>query len=171
MHNVNRSIAILILCFLFASTATGQDRDKRIVGDWWLWPDYTLGGNAKNVKPHQFAYPTATPMPIAKKTAPYTLFGASPTGSIATILPVMANHANPDQAFTVELWLLEHVNQPVGAAVLMHDRSGVHFAEKLTDGNYFWRPYRLFHQSRQLSLKKDTGSSARENKTKIVYFC
>jgi len=121
MHNVNRSIAILILCFLFASTATGQDRDKRIVGDWWLWPDYTLGGNAKNVKPHQFAYPTATPMPIAKKTAPYTLFGASPTGSIATILPVMANHANPDQAFTVELWLLEHVNQPVGAAVLMHD--------------------------------------------------
>lgn len=120
MHNVNRSIAILILCFLFVSTAMGQGRDKDVVGDWWLWPDYTLGENAKNAKQHQLAYPAASPPPIAKETVPYTLFGANPTGSIATILPVTTNRTNPDQAFTVELWLLEHVNQPVGAAVLMH---------------------------------------------------
>lgn len=120
MLNINRSTAILILCLLSAGSAMGQGSNKGIVGDWWLWPDYTLGGGAKNVKPHQLAHPRVSPSPIAKEAAPYSLFGANPTGSITAMLPVIADRANPDRAFTVELWLLEHVNQPVGAAVLMH---------------------------------------------------
>src|SRR5690554_8101605 len=40
--------------------------------------------------------------------------------------------------------------QPKQQRDVVGHRSGVHFAEKLTDGNYFWRPYRLRSEERRV---------------------
>jgi len=90
-----------------------------VVGDWWLWPDYTLGERANNPKDYQRAYPLVSPPLVAQATLPYTFFGDYPTDRISGILSV---DQLPGQAFTVELWMVNHVNHPVGAAVLMRDQ-------------------------------------------------
>lgn len=105
-------------CFLLALLTSGYAQEPKVLVDQWLWPDYTLGQQARNPKAYQLQrdrLPAALLSPVRPH---YRLSGASPTDGMT--LPIPAGRPSMT-AFTVEMWLLNHVNQPVGAAVYMPD--------------------------------------------------
>ncbi|WP_188505159.1 metallophosphoesterase [Parapedobacter pyrenivorans] len=106
-------------CFLLALLTCGYAQDRNVLIDQWLWPDYTLGQQARNPKAYQLQW-DSLPVALLSPTGPhYRLLGASPTDGMTLALP--SEHRSMD-AFTVEMWLIDHVNQPVGATAYM--RSG-----------------------------------------------
>ncbi len=108
--NHMRFIASLYLIFVF-TVASAQE--------WWFWPDYTLGQKAKNYPGNRLPYPTSKEEVLKTGTLPLTFMGEEPTERIEDFMPV---EQLPTGAFTVELWLLNHVNQPVGAVVTTKSR-------------------------------------------------
>ncbi|WP_257658509.1 metallophosphoesterase [Parapedobacter lycopersici] len=111
-------VILAVACVIGFHGAMSQERSNETVADWWLWPGYTLTGKAQNIKAQHGVYPVEAREALSIGNLSYTLFGANPTGSISEILP---EQGNPDhmKAFTVEMWLINHVNHPIGAAVSM----------------------------------------------------
>ncbi|MBK1438840.1 metallophosphoesterase [Parapedobacter sp. ISTM3] len=113
-----RGIMLIVIMSCYFLHLHAQQSDH-VVGDWWFWPDYTLGERAKNPKQHQLLYPSARSATVASESQSYSFLGARPTDRISGILPV-GYFAR--QAFTLELWMVNHVNRPIGAAVLMRNQ-------------------------------------------------
>ena len=104
--------------FTLSLLTCGYAQDRNVLIDQWLWPDYTLGQQARNPKVYQLQrdhLPHATWSPDRPD---YRLLGASPTDCITVAIPA---GRQPMDAFTVELWLINHVDQPVGTAVYLPD--------------------------------------------------
>lgn len=103
-------LACLIL-FASFSISYGQE--------WWFWPDYTLGQKAKNYPGNRIPYPTSKEEVMKPATVPLTFMGEDPTERIEDLVPATEL---PNSHFTVEMWLLNHVNQPVGSVVTLRSR-------------------------------------------------
>lgn len=89
------------------------------VAEWRMHPDYRLPGNAAN-------YPgPREPLPVSRYQAhqaipePLALNGLLPT---QRLVDFASNSKISSQNFSVELWLLYHVNQPIGTLLSMRQR-------------------------------------------------
>lgn len=83
-----------------------------LAGRWLFWPEYTLPQKASNYPGPRPPYPVTTFAPIDAETHPVIFFGERPTERVARLLPP---DEIPSRTFTVEMWLVDHVNQPAGA--------------------------------------------------------
>ena len=88
------------------------------VHEWIFHPDYQLPGNAANHPGPRNPLPTAQLAPVTTLAPPLLLHGQKPTERIPHLL-----HARdwPKGNFSVEMWLVNHVNQPIGIALSMRD--------------------------------------------------
>lgn len=90
-----------------------------VAQEWWFWPDYTLGQNARNYPGNRLPYPQTKTEIVKTQTVPLTFFGEDPTERIEDFAEAVSL---PPDVFSVELWLLNHVNQPVGALATVKPR-------------------------------------------------
>ncbi|MGM9506996.1 metallophosphoesterase [Larkinella sp. GY13] len=136
-------LALLAFTLLPVFAALAQPTPKTVLGDWWFWPDYTLERNARNYPGPRKESPTTPAVVAAVETPPLTFFGETPTERITNLLPAVALSG---KAFAVELWLLNHVNEPVGALVTLRNR------QRPEQGNWLLGCY---GQTMLFSLKPD----------------
>ena len=87
---------------------------QRIVGDWHFVPEYVLPGRAQNWPGPRVDHPLGVLPLVELDSSPVRYHGMLPTQRIRHLL---ASESIPKEAFTIELWLLHHVNQPVGVLV------------------------------------------------------
>lgn len=119
-HFVKRRIALqsLLITYLlfFGFSASTQPKP---VGEWYLWPDYTLPGNAKNYPGQRLPQPASAFQKIASSSTPIVFFAEEPT---ARVISFLEHTKLPQGDFTLEMWLLVHVNQPVGVLLTYKDK-------------------------------------------------
>jgi hypothetical protein len=97
---------LLLVCLLFVYPATAQE--------WWFWPDYTLGQKARNYPGNRIEGPLSTVRTLRTEAVPLIFHGEEPTERIEDFLD---RSKLPAENFTIELWIVNHVNKPVGALV------------------------------------------------------
>lgn len=88
--------------------AVGQDP----VADWTFVPDYRLPGKAANTVGPRIPNPQSM-SPLIALEPPAVLFQGKPPTQ--RLLNLLHSDAIPREAFTYELWICHHVNQPVAA--------------------------------------------------------
>ena len=89
-------------------------------GAWSFWPVYTLPGRAGGPVPDWMK--SAVPVPPLSLEWPALLMdGERPTHRLG---PIAVPGGLQVSSFSVEMWLLDHVNRPVGARVAARDRAG-----------------------------------------------
>lgn len=116
-----KASVVFFCCFLFLlHQACGQE--------WWFWPKYTLGQRAANYPGNRIESPTTIAKVVSPASVPLLFHGEEPTERITNFLEPEKIPAGP---FTAELWLVNHVNQKIGALVTLKDRSGVQEPEWL----------------------------------------
>lgn len=101
-----------------------------VAGEWFFVPDYSLPRRAKTsalpVNPAPKIPLPAVYVPIP----PLLLHGELPTERRTNLI---ALQKIPTRTFSVELWLLNHVNQPIGAmAVLRNRKNPLEYAWQLS---------------------------------------
>lgn len=101
----------LLLLLLAASSSYAQE--------WWFWPKYTLGQKAENYPGLRIESPQTPVVAYKSESIPLVFHGEEPTERISNFLPA---DKLPGKKFTAELWLVNHVNQPVGALVTVKHR-------------------------------------------------
>jgi acid phosphatase type 7 len=108
-------LAALFVMFAsgLAQPAAGQN-PPGLVGDWTFQPNYTLPAKAANYPGAKLERPAPKYDKVASPGYPFIFYGEEPTDRISTLL---APSQLPNGAFSVELWLVDHVNQPVGVLV------------------------------------------------------
>ena len=92
-------------------TGAPHDHDPSLIANWHFQPDYSLPGNAA-VTPPRHPNPAPERIVMQGETVPQVFLGARETGRYSDLL---TSETLPQDAFTIELWLLEHVNTDVGA--------------------------------------------------------
>lgn len=105
----------LVFLLLFAGVLDVSSHEagtSEPAGRWLFWPEYTLPLRAANHPGPRPPYPRTEFATVDAETHPLLFHGEPPTERIARLLPA---DQLPTQAFSVELWLVDHVNQPVGA--------------------------------------------------------
>ena len=107
--------------FRFASLFVGVSLSLTCLGtaqepiaDWTFLPEYELGGRAANYPGPRIPIPRGNPPLVDVDSASLLLSGKSPTQRLRYLLPV---ESIPRDRFTIEAWLLHHVNQPVGMLI------------------------------------------------------
>lgn len=97
-----------------------QNEIPAIVGDWTFHPNYTLSRQAENYPGKKIEPPRSRFQRFKTIGEPIVFYEQQPTERIADFLEPADL---PRRAFTVELWLLNHVNLPVGALIAVRGRS------------------------------------------------
>ena len=105
-----RSALVGLMAFVCSSHVVGQAP----IGDWTFVPDYRLGGKAANYPGPRVEIPRGEKPLVEMETTPFRFKGDLPTERLTHLL---SSESLPREQFTVEMWMLHHVNQPVGIAV------------------------------------------------------
>ncbi len=82
--------------------------------EWVFHPDYRLFGNAANYPGPRVEMPVSELGPADISTPPIQLKGQNPTERLSHF---KEDWSLPKGPFSVEMWLVNHVNQPIGVAV------------------------------------------------------
>lgn len=102
-----RKIVFLLLIIISLQTSAQE---------FWFWPDYALSNKAYNLPGNRLSLPS-TPKPIvATEPLPLIFFGEDPTSRQRNLIDAKQL---PAESFTIELWISNHVNKPVGALVAL----------------------------------------------------
>jgi Icc-related predicted phosphoesterase len=104
--------SVLLVLISFASGAQ----------EWWFWPEYTLGQKAKNYPGNRVPEVTSKVDVVGYESVPLLFMGEDPTERIENFAEISTI---PKEAFSVEFWLLNHVNQPVGVLAALRNKSNV----------------------------------------------
>jgi len=99
-----------LLMGMFSPSLSGQE----LLMDAWFWPDYKLPRNAVNQVGPRTEVPSTPYATIDQETEPLLFKGHAPTHRVRNSIP---STELPAQAFSVELWLEDHVNQPIGSLI------------------------------------------------------
>ncbi|MBE7502523.1 MAG: metallophosphoesterase [Verrucomicrobiales bacterium] len=91
------------------------------LGRWLFWPDYRLPERAAHYPGPRSPYPQTPFEAIDRMSPPLWFFGQQPTERVVRLLP---SDRVPTQGFSVELWVVDHVDQPVGALATLRDARG-----------------------------------------------
>lgn len=84
--------------------------------EFWFWPDYTLNDKARNLPGNKLSLPAIAQPIVASESLPLLFFGKEPTERKRGLIETKQL---PTEAFTIELWISNHVNKPVGALVTL----------------------------------------------------
>ncbi len=87
---------------------------KQLIKEWTFWPDYTLEGTAKNYSGNRPDHPANPRYFLQQLPQAHTLMGNEPTEHFWELLKGEQLPAGP---FTVEAWMLYHVNTPIGLSI------------------------------------------------------
>ena len=118
MHHLSIARCFFVLLLILAPIAShAQDAD--LVQEWILWPNNSLGQAASNVPGPVIETPATAFTPVHMSSLPLRFFSENPTERIENALPV---DQLPKNAFSIEMWVLDHVNQPVGALITARDK-------------------------------------------------
>ena len=101
---------------LFAQTAIPPG----VVGDWVFHPNYTLARNAKNYPGQRIDPPKSRFQRFKTLGEPLYFYEQRPTERITDILEPSQL---PQGAFTIEMWLLNHVNLPIGTLMTVRGKT------------------------------------------------
>lgn len=118
-----RWLLLLVLGVVFSgavSLTAHEGHDHVPVGRWIFWPDYTLEGRAKNYPGPRTEHPRTAFEKIDAETHPLVFFGENPTERIGRLL---TTNQVPREAFTAELWLVDHMNKPIGGLLTAKGRT------------------------------------------------
>ncbi|MEM6843741.1 MAG: metallophosphoesterase [Bacteroidota bacterium] len=121
IRTIDLTFWLLLSVFLVVAPycLMAQVAENQLVGTWHFAPHYTLLGNAANV-PGPFTKPPTTVFKTVDTEAyPFIFHGEEPGERIRNFI---AADSLPNAAFSVEMWLLDHVNQPVGVLATLKDR-------------------------------------------------
>lgn len=117
----------------FWSTAGySQETGRTIIGDWTFHPNYTLARNAANYPGEKIEPPKGRFQRFKTQGAPILFYEQHPTERITNFVETETLPTGP---FSVEMWLLNHVNLPVGALISVRGKSEPEEAAWLL-GNY-----------------------------------
>ena len=118
MPHLSIARCFFVLLLILAPIAShAQDAD--LVQEWILWPNNSLGQAASNVPGPVIETPATAFTPVHMSSLPLRFFGENPTERIENALPI---DRLPKNAFSIEMWVLDHVNQPVGALITARDK-------------------------------------------------
>lgn len=109
--------AMILLVFLFGSLLAYSQPQP--IAEYYIWPDYTLPGNATNYPGQRLAQPESKLNKVSSGSIPIVFFSEEPTERITNFID---NTKIPKGDFSVELWLLNHVNRPVGTLLTFKDK-------------------------------------------------
>lgn len=109
-------VALLVFLLLGGSGLNAQ----QMMGDWFFHPNYTLYRNAANYPGNKIAPPQSKFELFKTIGAPIHFYEQVPTQRLTNFLP---NDQIPTEAFTFEMWLLNHVNLPIGAMACLREPS------------------------------------------------
>ena len=116
--------SLLFLCCTFSS----QAQDANLIKEWILWPNNSLGQAASNVPGPVIETPATVVKPLRMSSLPFDFFGEEPTERIEDALSA---DQLPTKNLSVEMWLVDHVNQPVGALITARDKTPMYPANWL----------------------------------------
>ena len=133
----SRSIHCIFTVALLLLPFTSYAQDANLVKEWVLWPNNSLGQAAANVPGPVIETPATAVIPVRMSSLPLDFFGEAPTERVEDALPA---DQLPSSTLAVEMWLLDHVNQPVGALVTARDKAPMNPASWLL-GYYDDRVY------------------------------
>ncbi|NRB53615.1 MAG: metallophosphoesterase [Saprospiraceae bacterium] len=107
--------SLLVLVFLFSSCLPSlvHGQSERIA-DWTFHPNYTLARKAANYPGNKLDPPKGRFERFKRLGGPVLYQGQTPTQRISDLLQ---DTELPKSAFTLEMYVLNHVNQPVGTLV------------------------------------------------------
>ncbi len=111
-------LAVLLTVSYISTIA--QESDRSLIGDWTFHPNYTLARNAGNYPGEKIAPPKSRFQRFKTRGAPIIFYEQQPTERITDIL---ATEDLPKGSFSVELWLLNHVNLPVGTMMTLRGKT------------------------------------------------
>ncbi|QEG22917.1 metallophosphoesterase [Mariniblastus fucicola] len=103
------AVLALLLCSSVSSLFAQQP-----VADWTFVPDYVLPAKAENHPGPRIDNPKGNAPLVEIDSASLRFNSELPTERLRHLLP---SESIPREAFSVEMWILHHVNQPVGAVV------------------------------------------------------
>ena len=105
---------ILFIALGWITSVAGQSYKTGMVADWTFHPNYTLARNAANYPGNKIDPPKSRFERFKTLGEPLQFYGQLPTERICDVL---APSTLPNEAFSIDLWLLNHVNQPVGTLI------------------------------------------------------
>ncbi len=103
--------ALSFFVFFFIQDALAQE--------YWFWPKYTLGHKAENHPGARIDAPQALPSTFKSESIPLIFHEEEPSERVTNFI---ASDKLPQKKFSAELWLVNHVNQPVGALVTVKNK-------------------------------------------------
>ncbi|MEO0900232.1 MAG: metallophosphoesterase [Bacteroidota bacterium] len=113
-----RPLLCLLTILIFCECTFAQ----KLVADWTFHPNYTLYRNAANY-PGNKIDPPKSRFEIFKTVGdPIHYFQQKPTDRLINF---MESEEIPDGPFSVELWLINHVNLPVGAMICARNQKNI----------------------------------------------
>jgi hypothetical protein len=125
LYRVTLMALLLAVCSLTleASAHPGEHhrahKAQSVVADWTFVPAYTLEASANNPRTDLERHETLEPKLLGSQPDAMVFNGRSPTDRL---LGLLEPDRLPGGAFTVELWINNHVNEPVGAVMAVRER-------------------------------------------------
>ena len=113
---MKRICVLLSLLLVFCFTLSAQ---QTLIGDWVFHPNYTLARNAENYPGQRIEPPKSRFQRFKTLGEPLYFYEQKPTKRITDIL---APAKIPEAAFSIEMWLLNHVNMPMGSLMALRDK-------------------------------------------------
>ncbi|MDW7693180.1 metallophosphoesterase [Flammeovirgaceae bacterium SG7u.111] len=111
-------LCCLGLLFLFSVQLSHA---QKLIADWTFHPNYTLYRNAENY-PGNKIEPLQSKFELFKTIGgPIQFYGEAPTQRLTNFLEY---DKIPSEQFTIEFWLLNHVNMPVGTMMALRNPKG-----------------------------------------------
>lgn len=116
-----RRLCLRLVFLLLFSTADVVGADTPLAGEWFFWPSYTLPQRAANYAGPRVPPPADRIEDLTVASRPLVFRGEQPS---SRLMRLVDGGQLPDRAFSVELWIVNHVNQPVGALVSARGEQG-----------------------------------------------
>ena len=109
-----KRVLLFIVFLVYQSLAFSQETEKLILGDWTFHPNYTLERNASNYPGNKIDPPKSRFQQFKTLGEPIVFYEQYPTERLTDFFDVKEL---PQTEFSIELWLLNHVNLPVGSLI------------------------------------------------------
>lgn len=116
MH-ASKTAVLFTLLFAFGLASKVYNQSE-IIANWTFHPNYTLPRNAANYPGNKVDAPLGRFERFKRLGGPVTYHAQPATERISNLL---SNQKLPTEAFSVELFVLNHVNQPVGALLTVSE--------------------------------------------------
>jgi hypothetical protein len=109
-----------ILIFLLFAFLLTTDESFAQAGEWWFWPRYVLGQKAENYPGPRIEAPVSSSDLVKTESIPLLFHDEEPTQRVINFI---SSAQLPKDSFSVEMWLVNHVNQTVGVLATLKNKT------------------------------------------------